>query len=279
MKRYLVLVLGLWLLVGCGADPSPTPDLSATQIALDKAEHATLTAAAPTATSPPTHTPTVTPTATATNTATSTPTDTPTRTPTTTRTPTAKPTQTLTETASATPTPKPTKAPKPTNTPVPDLAITYENLRYECAMRLMGKDADTEAWVWGYRLLEVLFVIQNSSSDTLQPPWMPSRWIITGGEENREDTRSWDWYAIRDEYWGIDHWRLTDSSLTERPPVTPGSTVSWTFVAFPIERWEWVKAVEFEGWGRTYRIELPKPSYDGEFNYYDCGEYPDEYKP
>ena len=285
MKRYPVLVLVLWLLVGCAAEPTPTPDLAATQIAQEEAQHATMTAEAPTATSPPTDTPTVTLTLTPTNTATETPTSTPTETPTATSTPTTTPTQTPTDTATATPTPKPTQTPKPkpTDTPVPALAITRQDLHYDCAKRNLAKDWDTGVWTWGYRLLEVPFVIQNNSTDTLQPPWLPSRWIIAGGEEDREDTRAWDWVLYRWQPPGspveLETWLLSESSLVEKPPVNPGATVSWTFVAFPVERWEWVRAVEFEVWGQTYRLEFPKPSYEGEFNYYDCGDYPDDYQP
>lgn len=275
MKRYPVLVLILWLLLGCGAEPTPTPDLAATQIAQEKAAHTTMTAEAPTPTKPPTPTPTVTLTATPANTATGTPTHTPTAT----LTPTTMPTQTPTETSTVTPTPKPTKTPKPkpTSTSVPALTITFQDLHYDCVTHFLATDEDTEAWIWGYRLLEVPFIIQNNSTDTLQPPWMPSRWIIAGGEEDREDTRTWDWVPIKVEQWDL--WWLKESSLVEKPPVTPGATVSWTFVTFPIERWEWVRAVEFGVWGETYRLEFSKPAYEGEFNYYDCGDYPAEYKP
>jgi formylglycine-generating enzyme required for sulfatase activity len=66
MKQYLALVLMLCLLVGCGGEPTPTPDAAATQIAAEEAAYATMTAEAstPTPTQTPTHTPTptVTPT-------------------------------------------------------------------------------------------------------------------------------------------------------------------------------------------------------------------------
>ena len=37
----------LLLLIGCGGEPTPTPDLVATQIAVEEAAHATMTARAP----------------------------------------------------------------------------------------------------------------------------------------------------------------------------------------------------------------------------------------
>ena len=42
----VLLMLVLCLLVGCGAVPTPTPDLVATQIAVEKLVHATMTAEA-----------------------------------------------------------------------------------------------------------------------------------------------------------------------------------------------------------------------------------------
>ncbi len=62
MKRLLVLLLALGLLAGCGAEPTPAPDLVATQVAVMEAAAATLTAGAPTATATtPTLAPTETP--------------------------------------------------------------------------------------------------------------------------------------------------------------------------------------------------------------------------
>jgi hypothetical protein len=77
VKRVLVLLFILWLLIGCGPEPAPTPDLVATEVAVMQAAAATLTAGAPTVTMtarvPPTpsaiptatSTPTVAPTVTA----------------------------------------------------------------------------------------------------------------------------------------------------------------------------------------------------------------------
>lgn len=75
MKLRLVLAVVLWFLVACGGEPTPTPDLVATQIAVEKAAHATMTAEVSTTIAPDTSSPTpAMPTATATPPATSTPT-------------------------------------------------------------------------------------------------------------------------------------------------------------------------------------------------------------
>jgi hypothetical protein len=60
MKKVLVLVLVLSSLAACGGEQTPTPDLVATQIAVEEAAHATMTARVPTATHTPAPTPTTT---------------------------------------------------------------------------------------------------------------------------------------------------------------------------------------------------------------------------
>jgi len=97
MKAYAILPVLVFALVGCGGPATQSPDLVATQIAVEEAAHATMTARAPTVsptpratdTPEPTSTPTATPTATNTQTATRTPL--PTETPTPTATPTLVP--------------------------------------------------------------------------------------------------------------------------------------------------------------------------------------------
>jgi hypothetical protein len=97
VKRYVILSVLVFVLVGCGAEPTPAPDLVATQIAVEEAAHATMTARAPTASEAlgPTDTPA------------------PTETPEPSKTP--KPTNTPRPTN----TPKPTGTSRPTNTPLP----------------------------------------------------------------------------------------------------------------------------------------------------------------
>lgn len=121
MRRLWIILLLLCLVVACGAEATPTPDLVATQIAVEEAAHATMTARAlaptytalpvPTETSvPPTAPPTLAPTST----------DAPTIPPTLTNTPTqvVPPTDTAAPALTATPKPPtPTKRP-PTATPI-----------------------------------------------------------------------------------------------------------------------------------------------------------------
>ena len=95
MPRYLVLMLATIGVVACGAEPTPTPDLVATQVAVEMAAHATMTARAPTVTDTPA--PTIMPTDTPPPTDTREPTDTP----------------------GPTKTPAPTDTPRPSPTPTP----------------------------------------------------------------------------------------------------------------------------------------------------------------
>jgi WD40 repeat protein len=121
MRHCIALVLALTVLAGCGAPPTPTPDLVATQIAVEEAAHATMTARVPTATNTaqPTDTLTPTPTDTATPVPTDTPPPTDTPTPTQTPSPTSTPTDLPTPTGTPSPTPShtPTPEPKPTEKP------------------------------------------------------------------------------------------------------------------------------------------------------------------
>jgi hypothetical protein len=93
MKPFVMLILILALLGACGAEATPTPDAIATQIAVEKAAHATMTAEVPTSTSTPlsTRTPKATDTATVAATATATKAPTFTSTPTLTPAPTTIP--------------------------------------------------------------------------------------------------------------------------------------------------------------------------------------------
>ena len=127
MKRCAIAMLVLFTLAGCGGPARPTPDLVATQIAVEEAAHATMTAKAPKTTEPslatkrpePTATPSAAPAATSTPTAapTEAPTDTPTPTPSQTVSPTPSPTSTLAPTSTPSPAPTPTPRAKPTSAP------------------------------------------------------------------------------------------------------------------------------------------------------------------
>jgi hypothetical protein len=100
VKRIAFVALIVWLIAGCGAAPTTTPDLVATQVAVMEAAAATLTAAAPTAAPTLTSAPTATPTSAPLPTDTPSPTLTPTSLP--------SPTTTRPPQATATPLPLPT---------------------------------------------------------------------------------------------------------------------------------------------------------------------------
>ena len=273
MVRNLVFALVIiFTLAACRgtAEPTPPPDSVATDVAHVQAVAATLTAAAPTSTDTVAPTATHTATATPTETETPTPTETPTATPTATWTPTATPTDEPTETASPTPSPKPTKKPKPTHAELPALEVIFQDFHYNCHKETWSRGRPPYGSVWGYRSFQTLMIIKNNSQHTNEPFWAPSRWFITGdGVAKRMDTYAWQW----------GYWRDGEARAYAQPPIGPGESVRWTFMAFPIERWEWVVALEYDALDETYRTEIPKPSYPGEFNYLDCGDYPGEHKP
>jgi hypothetical protein len=112
--RKLYLVTFLLALTACGGELTPTPDLVATQVAVQQAVAATLTAEVPAAMDTATSSPTATTTPTATATHTATPTSTQTASPT----PSRMPTDTMTPspTPSETPTPTPAAMRRPTVT-------------------------------------------------------------------------------------------------------------------------------------------------------------------
>jgi len=135
--------------------------------------------------------------------------------------------------------------------------VVYINLHYECQM--------TE-WVdlvrvWGYRSFQADMFIKNNSSEPVQSPWKPQRWIITDGANERATDLIWEWGHIQ-------------AGLYGQPAIAPGQSAGWTFMAFPVERNEWVKAAEFEWQGQVYRTEFDLGPLGNAHNYRDCGEYP-----
>jgi hypothetical protein len=126
MKHLLALLCVILVLAACGAEPAPTPDLVATQIAVEEAAHATMTARAPipseTSGSIETETPTETPR--------------PSETPKPTSTP--KPTNTPKPTS----TPQPTSTPLPTDTPVPTVEpydVWKQSARKDITYKMVDK--------------------------------------------------------------------------------------------------------------------------------------------
>ncbi|MHB0877930.1 MAG: DUF4236 domain-containing protein [Anaerolineae bacterium] len=267
-------------LAGCGTAATPTPDVEGTKQAMFALFAATMTAVAPTATATPTGagTPTATqappPTATPTQepilTATATPTPTATQRPSPTAEPTPVPTSTLapvapteipvlpTATAQAG---VPTVAPTSITAPADALTVSFTDLHYECQMRCVRNGArPDDPPFFAYRSFQVLMQMRNNTANmTIDWDWEPARWFITDGTNTRVATWTWEWLAAPGEFY-------------DKPLVAPGGVAEWTFIIMPIDRSEWVSAIEFEAWGHVYRQELDLGPFRSDFNYVDCGE-------
>jgi|GEM_PF-1965060 len=151
------------------------------------------------------------------------------------------------------------------------LQIEASNARYECVnaeWQSTTNNGDTYR-LWGYRRFKVNVFIQNNSGDTLTAPWAPHRWIIT--DSRQESTSDLTWRASGD-----------NAAPDHQPDIQPGQRIGWTFIAFPIDREQWVEAVEFILQGHTYRLELSPDRPGGTSNYTDCGApspHPDQPTP
>jgi tRNA A-37 threonylcarbamoyl transferase component Bud32 len=262
----IVILVALVLLLSGGEDGAGATTLVPTQVAGVVDATVTLiprpssTPVQPTDTESPTRR--SAPTATATTQPTDTPAPAATRTPrpadTSTSIPRATRTRTRAPTRTATPTPTATKKPKPTSTPMPELSVTWQDFHYECQGNLELKQGrPPHETVSGYRSFQALMVITNQTGDsTLEPPWLPDRWIVTDGQREWEETYAWQWGK-------------EGGGAYEQPAIGPGATASWTWMCYPIPQGAWVQAAEFTAWGHTYRFEFPKPG-AGEFNYHAC---------
>lgn len=226
-RPILALVILMIVLAGCRVQPTPTPT--------------PIPSPTPTNTPiPPTLTPSPTPTATATATAT--------------------PTGTLTPTPTAIPTYTPTPQPLPTATPRPVVKVEYRDLHYECQQNKdWTRGLPPYGTTRGYRSLQVAMIVTNLDDKPIQPPWMPSRWILTDGVSQVIETYSWQWVYAR------------DPRFFPQPVIQLGEMQGWTWLVYPIEKGWWVAAIEWDYEGKTYRQDLPKPNIVfGDFNYVDC---------
>lgn len=253
-----ILTLGLISLPACAAQPSATPDIQATEAAMVAHVLATLTAGAPTVT----QTPTVTLTLTQTSTQTSTPTLTPTPTSTSTSIPTPTMTPTNTPIASTnTPVP-PTKAPAAS---VPTLApalvkVSFINPHYDCDKRGIKRSRSDGTVVEGYRYFQIDLFITNNSSEQVSAPWKPSKWIVTNGSSERAEANSAQWVEGR------------GASPYPQPNIVPGAIQGWTWIVLGLQRNEWVKAVEYDYAGRTYRQDFDLGAQRNNYNFKaSCG--------
>jgi len=142
----------------------------------------------------------------------------------------------------------------------------FTNALYHCVVGCWGGPGRK---VYGYRGFQADLVVTNLTGDRTIVGWeeygdyyywVPSKWIITDGSNVREDTRSWVWVSA---------W---DWNYYEQPTIGPGETQAGTFLVFPIGRYEWVKAAEFELWGQVYRQEFDLGPLRNNYDYRDCGE-------
>jgi hypothetical protein len=137
--------------------------------------------------------------------------------------------------------------------------VEYRDLHYECQQnKVWGSPPNTAQ---GYRSLQVAMILTNLGDKPIQPPWKPSRWILTDGINQAEavETKTWQWVYLR------------NPTPFPQPVIQPGEMQGWTWMVYPIEKGWWVAAIEWDYEGKTYRQDLPKPNIVfGDFNYVDC---------
>ncbi len=142
-----------------------------------------------------------------------------------------------------------------------DLEVTFLNPHYDCQQtewQYTGDDNEHHP-LWGYRSFQVDMYIKNNSQTSIEPPWRPKRWIITDGQKDVMNGLRWQWVS-------------RSSGFYPQPAIQPGQSAGWTFLAFPIDRNQWVKAVEFEWNGQVYRQDFDLGPYGNNHNYRDCGD-------
>jgi len=147
----------------------------------------------------------------------------------------------------------PTPPPAPKSAPR-TLQVSFQNPHYECQQREWGSNPP----IWGYRSFQVDMYIKNNGTEPVEPPWRPSRWIITDGQNDYVNDIIWQWVSRR-------------TGFYKQPIIHPGESAGWTFLCFPIERNQWVKAVEFDYKGQHYHQTFDLGPYNNNYNYQDCG--------
>lgn len=148
-----------------------------------------------------------------------------------------------------------------TATPVSSpLVVEFLNPHYNCESTILDFEASsgiTER-VGGHRSFQIDLYIHNNGTEPVEPQWKPNRWIITNGTDEMISDLSWQWGS-------------RDGGTYRQPTIYPGQVSGWTWMAFPLQYGEWVKAVEFVWGGETYRQEFDLGPYGNAYNYVDCG--------
>ena len=141
-----------------------------------------------------------------------------------------------------------------------DLEVSFINPHYDCMQGELSYwgDDGKEHPIWGYRYFQVDMFIKNNGSEPVVPPWRVTRWIITDGVTDSVSGLVWQWTGR--------------SGFYAQPTIQPGQSAGWTFIGFPIDRHQWMKAVEFVWNGQVYRQEFDLGQFGNAHNYKDCGD-------
>ena len=125
------------------------------------------------------------------------------------------------------------------------LEVNFINPHYNCEFRYYTYEIvdGAEHKIWAYRSFQIDMFITNSSTEPIEAPWRPTRWIITDGLHETVNDMMWEWAKG-----GTDPY--------EQPTIYPGQKIGWTWGAVPVGENEWVKAVEFYYRGHIYREEF-----------------------
>jgi len=141
-----------------------------------------------------------------------------------------------------------------------DLEVSFINPHYNCEQSTHEFEytPGVVEKIWVYRNFQVDLYIKNNGSTPIEPPWMPARWIITNGSEEMVNDMSWEWLSRNGSYYA-------------QPTLQPGQQAGWTWIVMPVASNEWVKAVEYDHNGQTYRQEFDLGPYGNAYNYVGCG--------
>jgi hypothetical protein len=169
----------------------------------------------------------------------------------------------------------------------PELAVDITRMLYQCQMR--GYDYTVAPGITdslkGYRSFEIDATITNRSTKPVEIVLKPARWVITDGTKDVISDLAWEYtpaptttYVYRqvNDVWKlyelpkqqITQWQEQGNTVT----LQPGQSVAKTFIAFPLDKGEWVKGVDFVFDGQTYHKDFGIGPYGTAYNYgEDCG--------
>jgi hypothetical protein len=169
----------------------------------------------------------------------------------------------------------------------PELTVDVTRMQYQCQMQ--GYDYTVAPGITdslkGYRSFEFDANITNRSDKPVEIVLKPARWVITDGARDSISDLAWEYvpasstkygYKEVDNVWKlyalpkdqITQWQEQGKTVT----LQPGQSVARTFIAFPLNKGEWVKGVDFVFNGQTYHKDFDIGPYGTAYNYgEDCG--------